>query len=132
VGQNPASGFLLRDTGMEFDAFANFGQVMLGIDISCAQCHDHPFDEWTQGDFYEMAAFFGNTQRSLGYRPAGGMMGGGKIEMPDAPAGWRDSFNSWAVSNKGIVLEGNQDNQFKFFVAALGWNVTDNEALETV
>ncbi len=132
VGQNPASGFLLRDTGMEFDAFANFGQVMLGIDISCAQCHDHPFDEWTQGDFYEMAAFFGNTQRSLGYRPASGMMGGGKIEMPNAPAGWRDAFNSWAVSSKGIVLEGNQDNQFKFFVAALGWNITDNEALETV
>jgi len=132
VGHNPASGFLLRDTGMEFDAFANFGQVMLGIDISCAQCHDHPFDEWTQGDFYQMAAFFGNTQRSLGYRPAGGMMDGGKIEMPNAPAGWRESFNSWAVSNKGIVLEGNQDNQFKFFVAALGWNITDNEALQTV
>lgn len=132
VGHNPASGFLLRDTGMEFDAFANFGQVMLGIDISCAQCHDHPFDEWTQGDFFEMAAFFGNTQRSLGYRPAGGMMGGGKIEMPNAPAGWKSSFESWAVSNKGIVLEGNQDNQFKFFVAALGWNLTDNEALQTV
>jgi hypothetical protein len=132
VGQNPASGFLLRDTGMEFDAFANFGQVMLGIDISCAQCHDHPFDEWTQGDFYEMAAFFGNTQRTLGYRPAGGMMEGGKIEMPNAPAGWKDSFNSWAVANKGIVLEGNADNQFKFFVAALGWNLTDNEALQTV
>jgi hypothetical protein len=132
VGHNPASGFLLRDTGMEFDAFANFGQVMLGIDISCAQCHDHPFDEWTQGDFFEMAAFFGNTQRSLGYRPAAGMMGGGKIEMPNAPAGWKSSFESWAVSNKGIVLEGNQDNQFKFFVAALGWNLTDNEALQTV
>jgi len=132
VGQNPASGFLLRDTGMEFDAFANFGQVMLGIDISCAQCHDHPFDEWTQGDFYEMAAFFGNTQRTLGYRPAGGMMEGGKIEMPNAPVGWKDGFNSWAVANKGIVLEGNADNQFKFFVAALGWNLADNEALQTV
>lgn len=86
VGQNPASGFLLRDTGMEFDAFANFGQVMLGIDISCAQCHDHPFDEWTQGDFYDMAAFFGNTQRSLGYRPSSAMMSAASVEMPNAPA----------------------------------------------
>ncbi len=132
VGQNPASGFLLRDTGMEFDAFANFGQVMLGIDISCAQCHDHPFDEWTQGDFYEMAAFFGNTQRSLGYRPASAMMGAASVEMPNAPAGWRDNFMKWAETTKGIVPRDQNSNQFRFFVAALGWNITDNETLETV
>jgi len=58
---------------------------MLGIDISCAQCHDHPFDEWTQGDFYEMAAFFGNTQRSLGYRPASAMMGAASVRTPSDP-----------------------------------------------
>lgn len=132
VGHNPAAGFLLRDTGMEFDAFSNFGQVMLGIDISCAQCHDHPFDEWTQGDFYEMAAFFGNTQRSLGYRPASAMMDGGKVEMPNAPEGWKQNFEKWAETNKGIV-RGDQNNlQFYFFTTALGWNLTDNEALETI
>ncbi|MDF1859976.1 MAG: DUF1549 domain-containing protein [Verrucomicrobiales bacterium] len=132
VGQNPAAGFLLRDTGMEFDAFANFGQVMLGIDISCAQCHDHPFDEWTQGDFYEMAAFFGNTQRSTGYRASSAMMGGGAIEMPNAPEGWKDQFMKWAENTKGIVPRDQNSNQFRFFVNALGWNVTDNEALETI
>lgn len=132
VGQSPASGFLLRDTGMEFDAFSNFGQVMLGIDISCAQCHDHPFDEWTQGDFYEMAAFFGNTQRSLGYRPSSAMMGGGSVQMPNAPEGWRDNFMKWAETNKGIVPKDQNSNQFRFFVAALGWNVADNETMETV
>lgn len=132
VGQNPASGFILRDTGMEFDAFSNFSQVMLGIDISCAQCHDHPFDEWTQGDFYEMAAFFGNTQRSLGYRPSSSMMSGGKIEMPNAPEGWKSQFMTWAEENKGIVPRDQNSNQFRFFVNALGWNVTDNEALQTV
>ncbi len=132
VGQNPASGFLLRDTGMEFDAFANFGQIMLGIDISCAQCHDHPFDEWTQGDFYEMAAFFGNTQRSLRYGGASSMMGGGSIEMPNAPAGWKNSFEKWAEANRGIRPGDLRDQQFRFFVSALGWNLTDNKALETV
>jgi hypothetical protein len=131
VGHNPASGFLLRDTGMEFDAFANFGQVMLGIDISCAQCHDHPFDDWTQGDFFQMAAFFGNTQRSLGYG-ASSMMGGGRIEMPNAPAGWKASFENWAETNKGIIPRDQNSNQFRFFVNALGWNVADNKALETV
>ena len=132
VGQNPAAGFLLRDTGMEFDAFSNFGQIMLGIDISCAQCHDHPVDEWTQGDFYEMAAFFGNTQRSLRYGGASSMMDGGKIEMPNAPSGWKYNFEKWAEANKGIRPGDLRDQQFRFFLGALGWNLADNEALQTV
>lgn len=130
VGQNPASGFILRDTGMEFDAFANFGQVMLGIDISCAQCHDHPFDEWTQGDFYDMAAFFGNTQRSIGYG-GGSMMSGSAREMPNSPEGWYTNFMKWAEDEKGIRPRDQNSNQFRFFMRALGWNVADNEKLET-
>jgi len=132
VGQNPAAGFILRDTGMEFDAFANFGQVMLGIDISCAQCHDHPFDEWTQGDFYEMAAFFGNTQRSTGYRANSSMMGGGSIQMPNAPENWKKDFENWASSSKGIDMKDQKDREFRYFVTALGWNVADNEMMETI
>lgn len=132
VGQNPAAGFILRDTGMEFDAFSNFGQVMLGIDISCAQCHDHPFDEWTQGDFYQMAAFFGNTQRSI-RRYGGGMMSGAVTMMPNAPEDWQQQFQEWAYSEKGVAPPpDNTGNRFRFFMSALGWNVTDNETLETV
>jgi len=130
VGQNPASGFLLRDTGMEFDAFANFGQVMLGIDISCAQCHDHPFDEWTHIDFYKMAAFFGNTQREA--RVYGNMMNGSMSGMPNAPENWLGEITSFAESSKGINMK-NPDNsrQFRYFLRALGWNVTDNENMNT-
>jgi hypothetical protein len=35
-----------------------FSRTFLGTQIQCAQCHDHPFDTWTQEDFYGMAAFF--------------------------------------------------------------------------
>jgi len=35
-----------------------FSRLFLGTQIQCAQCHDHPFDKWTQEDFYGMAAFF--------------------------------------------------------------------------
>jgi len=34
------------------------GQVFLGVRISCAQCHNHPFEKWTQNDFYSLAAVF--------------------------------------------------------------------------
>jgi hypothetical protein len=33
-------------------------RAFLGIQIQCAQCHDHPFDKWTQEEFYGMASFF--------------------------------------------------------------------------
>lgn len=34
------------------------GQVFLGVRIGCAQCHNHPFEKWTQADFYSLAAVF--------------------------------------------------------------------------
>jgi hypothetical protein len=47
-------------------------QRFLGLRMRCAQCHDHPFDVWTQDDYYGLAAFFAKVQRGGGM---GGMMG---------------------------------------------------------
>ncbi len=58
---NGASGFLLRDAQMPLDGVSNLLTTFLGANVSCAQCHDHPFADWTQRDFYSMAAFFGAT-----------------------------------------------------------------------
>lgn len=61
LNSNGASGFLLRDAQMPLDGVSNLLTTFLGANVSCAQCHDHPFAEWTQHDFYSMAAFFGAT-----------------------------------------------------------------------
>lgn len=39
-------------------------QVFLGVRITCAECHHHPFDRWKQSDYYGMSAYFtaGGTQ----------------------------------------------------------------------
>ncbi|MCB1092343.1 MAG: DUF1549 domain-containing protein, partial [Verrucomicrobiae bacterium] len=127
LGQNPAAGFLLRDAGMEFDAFSNFGQVMLGIDVSCAQCHDHPFEDWTQEDFYSMAAFFGQTQRTLSSYKTEDAMGMIAAKMPGAPENWLDEFDKFAFS-KGIPTRQADPagyRQFGYFKSFLGWNVAD-------
>ncbi|MGI9244484.1 MAG: DUF1549 domain-containing protein [Verrucomicrobiales bacterium] len=57
VDENGAAGFYLRDRGMPLDHLATTVQVFLGTQMVCAQCHDHPFDEWTQMDYYQLAAF---------------------------------------------------------------------------
>jgi hypothetical protein len=72
-GDKGAAGYLLRDAGMPLDNLANTLTVFLGTDVACAQCHDHPFAEWTQKQFFEMAAFFGaTTTRSRYGRGMGG------------------------------------------------------------
>jgi hypothetical protein len=72
VWDNGAAGYLLRDAGMPLDNLANTLSVFLGTDVSCAQCHDHPFADWTQRQFYEMASFFGATTTQLNARDLGG------------------------------------------------------------
>ncbi|MBD3675643.1 MAG: DUF1553 domain-containing protein [Planctomycetaceae bacterium] len=59
VWENPAVGYYLTDDGMPLDNMNNTIQLFLGTRIGCAQCHDHPFDRWTQKEFYQIAAFTG-------------------------------------------------------------------------
>lgn len=54
--ESGAVGFYLRDYNMPLDNMAVTTQVFLGTSMVCAQCHNHPFDKWTQMDYYQMAA----------------------------------------------------------------------------
>ncbi|MFM7743259.1 MAG: DUF1549 domain-containing protein, partial [Verrucomicrobiota bacterium] len=58
---NGATGFMLFDAEMPLDGVSNLMTTFLGTNMACAQCHDHPLADWTQKDFYQMAAFFGAT-----------------------------------------------------------------------
>ena len=57
VWENGATGYYHRDRGMPLDNMANTVRVFLGTRLECAQCHDHPFDKWSQKEFFEMASF---------------------------------------------------------------------------
>jgi len=45
---------------------ADFSQVFLGIQIQCAECHNHPFDRWTMDDYYGFVSFFSGVRRKPG------------------------------------------------------------------
>jgi hypothetical protein len=57
LAQNPAVGFYLRDLGNRFASVDNTAIVFLGTQIGCAQCHNHPFDEWKQKSYHQFAAW---------------------------------------------------------------------------
>jgi hypothetical protein len=60
-------------------------QVFMGMRIQCAQCHNHPFDRWTQDDYYGFAAFFAQIGRKGGedYRETIVFnAGGGEVNHP--------------------------------------------------
>ena len=57
LSEHPAGHFykVAKDPG---DAAAMLSQALLGVRIDCAKCHHHPFDRWSQDDYYGMQAFF--------------------------------------------------------------------------
>jgi hypothetical protein len=60
-GDSQASGapyFLLQFRGKPLESAVAVSRVFMGTQLQCAECHDHPFDKWTQKDFYGLAAFF--------------------------------------------------------------------------
>jgi len=59
----PEVGFILGDGADPMALAGVTSQTFLGIRIACAQCHDHPFDQWTRENFYGLAAYFGKTRR---------------------------------------------------------------------
>ncbi len=60
AAQNPAAGYYLRDRNMLLDNISNSAKVFLGTQIGCAQCHDDPFEDRTQKEYYQLAAFGAN------------------------------------------------------------------------
>ncbi len=76
---NPAASYykILRDPE---ETMENTTHLFLGIRFNCNKCHDHPFERWTQDQYYETAAFFARTK--LRPDPAAGdaKIGGSAVE----------------------------------------------------
>ena len=58
---NAAVNFYLRDEMNRVETSNAISTAFMGTRMACAQCHDHPFDKWTQSDFHGLMSFFGRT-----------------------------------------------------------------------
>ena len=54
---------LFRDRRSPDEVTTLVSQLFLGIRLDCAKCHHHPFERWSQDDFYSFAAFFARVGR---------------------------------------------------------------------
>lgn len=66
------AGHLFKSVKQPGEQAATISQVLLGVRIECAKCHHHPFDRWSQTDYFGMEAFF--TQVSFKPTPQGEML----------------------------------------------------------
>lgn len=105
---NGATGYHMRDRGMPEDNMSNTVRVFLGMHIECAQCHDDPFDDWTQRQYYELVAFTGGIQYKLDERdsPEGRRFKSLRQQLIDAhgsaaKGAFRRAFGSLAMGVEG-------------------------------
>jgi hypothetical protein len=65
--ENPAANYF-RVAREPKEVMENMTQVFIGTRFMCAQCHDHPFEKWTQTNYFELSAFFAQVGRKPGIR----------------------------------------------------------------
>ncbi|MCA9130031.1 MAG: DUF1549 domain-containing protein [Planctomycetales bacterium] len=56
--QNGPTAFFVALEGKPEKLAAKTARVFMGVQLDCAECHDHPFDDWKQQDFWGLAAYF--------------------------------------------------------------------------
>lgn len=80
--ENGAPMFYVQYKNAPEDAVQAVTQKFLGVQLQCARCHDHPFDDWSQLDFYGTAAFLARLQ----------VVGVGK----------KEKLNAYAIGEKNL------------------------------
>jgi len=58
-----------RDRPLTVEIGSSVSQLFLGVRLECAKCHHHPFEVWSQDDFYGFAAFFARVGHNGGLSP---------------------------------------------------------------
>jgi hypothetical protein len=78
VENPPASYYKVQRTP---DAvMENTTQLFLAIRFNCNKCHDHPFERWTQDQYYQLAAYFAQIDRKEDAKYKGQKVGGTDVE----------------------------------------------------
>ena len=95
------------------DCAETTAQLFLGIRINCAKCHNHPFEKWTQDNYYGIAAFFNRVGRKAGLMPEEQVIWlqrGGEVTQPRTGK----QMQPWLPLLGSIDLPGEVDRRERF------------------
>ncbi|MDG1511601.1 MAG: DUF1549 domain-containing protein [Mariniblastus sp.] len=76
---NPAASYYKIHRTPE-EAMENTTHLFLATRFNCNKCHDHPFEKWTQDQYYETAAYFAQIDRKTDPQSKGKKIGGTAVE----------------------------------------------------
>ncbi|MBI1901705.1 MAG: DUF1549 domain-containing protein [Planctomycetia bacterium] len=85
---------------------ASTSKIFLGVQIQCAQCHNHPFDHWKQDDFWGYAAFFGQLAQPQGNQQFAAMVTDadtGDVKLPESEVVVKPKFLAGEASEDGVL-----------------------------
>ncbi len=136
----PTANFYRASTDTQ-DTVESVSQLFLGARLQCAKCHNHPFERWTQDNYFGLAAFFNRVQRKKSPRgdelliylahsgevtqPRTGkqmkpwLPGKGEIEAP-AESDRRQPFIDWLTSKDNSLFAKVEANRTWSFVMGRG------------
>ena len=78
---NPPASYYKRLRAPD-EVMENTTQLFLSIRFNCNKCHDHPFERWTQDQYYHLSAFFAQIDRKEDPRSKGKKIGGTDVDKP--------------------------------------------------
>ncbi len=104
--ETPAAGYfkVLRQPD---EVMENTTQLFLAIRFNCNKCHDHPFERWTQDQYYHLAAFFAQVERKEDPQYKGRKLRGTAVEKALPAVEIIDDKNKGEVKHErtGAVAE---------------------------
>lgn len=130
-GGSPEVSYYLRDRGMQEDNLSHTVRVFLGTRLQCAMCHDHPFDRWTQKEFYELTAFTSGVGqvRIKNYQRVYTQLNKAIQADPNANSG---TFNNWRNQVRDSLAIGLENNGTGSIKLPVDFAADDGEPGETV
>ncbi len=109
---NPPANFYRTSTNMN-ECVETISQVFLGLRLQCAKCHNHPFERWTQDNYYGLGAFFHRVGRRNTPRPGETFVYStalGEVTQPRTG----QTMQPWLPKVGLIGTEADQDRRLKF------------------
>jgi WD40 repeat protein len=110
--ENPAGSYFktLRTPQMLMETTTH---LFLATRFNCNKCHDHPFERWTQDQYYHLSAYFARVQLTKDPASGDAMVGGTAVEagqplyeiVADAPQGEVNHIRTGAVSAPAFPFE---------------------------